>query len=66
VFDCSFETSNHLGVLLVVLSPCMNESNMLSIGHIIFVFMNICVCPLALYFNLVSYPTKFQRMKQTT
>ena len=46
---CSFETSNHLGVLLVVVSPFMNESNMLSISHIIFVFTNIRVCPLALH-----------------
>jgi hypothetical protein len=33
VFDCSFETSNHLGALLEVVSPCMNESNVLSVSH---------------------------------
>lgn len=63
MFDCSFETSNNFGVLLVVVSPSMNESNVLSINHKVFVFVNIRVCPLALCLNLLSYPTKFQRMK---
>jgi len=57
VFDCSFETSNHSSCLVgtVLVSSCKNESNVLSISHIILVVMNIHVCPLAVYLNPLSY-----------
>ena len=57
MFDCSFETSNHSSVLFVLVSPCMNESNVLNISHIMLVVLNIHICPLAVYLNLLSYTT---------